>query len=154
MTPERGPEIRELDRDEIDAILARNHVGRIGYSFRDRVDIEPIHYIYDGEQWIWGRTSPGAKITTIRHNYWVAFEVDEVEGPSDWRSVIVHGGFYALPPDVSGPERETRERGIELLRSVAPATLTDEDPTPGRTIVFRIAVQDVTGRESWSGEPT
>ena len=40
------PHIRELTRVEMEAILARNNVGRIAYAFQDRVDIEPISYVY------------------------------------------------------------------------------------------------------------
>jgi len=40
-----GPSFRALDEEESQAILSRNHVGRIAYSFHDRDDIEPIHYV-------------------------------------------------------------------------------------------------------------
>lgn len=147
MAAQRPPRFRELDRLEIDEILARNHVGRIAFSFRDRVDIEPIHYVYD-DGWIYGRTQPGTKLTVIRHNYWVAFEVDEVDDFFQWRSVVVRGGFYIIPdPSRSTPkDDEARERAIDLLRRLIPDALTPEDPTPGRTTLFRIAVQEVEGR--------
>ena len=65
-------------RDAV-ALLGAHHVGRIAFTFHDRVDIEPISYVYaDGS--IYGRTSPGTKLATVRHHPWVAFEVDEVEG--------------------------------------------------------------------------
>lgn len=41
--------------------------------------------------------------------------------------------------------------GVELLRSLVPATLTAEDPAPHRQVLFRIAVQEVTGREATPG---
>ncbi|MEY2457594.1 MAG: hypothetical protein QOK06_2706, partial [Acidimicrobiaceae bacterium] len=41
------PIIRALRGDESQALLARNRVGRIAYSFHDRVDIEPVHYVYE-----------------------------------------------------------------------------------------------------------
>lgn len=64
--------IRELERTEIDTMLSRNHVGRIAFSFHDRVDIEPINYAYK-DSWIYGRTSKGSKIDTIAHHRWVAW---------------------------------------------------------------------------------
>lgn len=57
----------------------RNRVGRLAFSFRDRVDIEPLHYVFRGG-WLYGRPSPGSKLQTLRHNPWVAFEVDEIDG--------------------------------------------------------------------------
>ncbi|CAN5229344.1 hypothetical protein BH09GEM1_BH09GEM1_45550 [soil metagenome] len=35
-----------VTRDEIETLLARNNVGRIAYAVQDRVDIEPINYVY------------------------------------------------------------------------------------------------------------
>ena len=46
MTRHDTTTFRELTAAETDALLERNHVGRIAYSFHDRVDIEPIHYVY------------------------------------------------------------------------------------------------------------
>jgi len=39
-------DIRDLERSEIEMIVSRNNVGRLAFTFHDRVDIEPIHYIY------------------------------------------------------------------------------------------------------------
>ncbi len=138
------PRIRELTRSEIDEILARNHIGRIAYSFRDRVDIEPINYIYhDG--WLYGRTSPGTKLSTIQHNYWVAFEVDEIEDADNWRSIVIHGGFYPISPAGSEATMKVWDQAVGLLRQLWPDILTEKDPTPHRWVLWRIAVQEVRG---------
>ncbi|MBI4408284.1 MAG: pyridoxamine 5'-phosphate oxidase family protein [Gemmatimonadetes bacterium] len=146
-------EIRELDRPEIEQILARNHLGRIAFSFRDRVDIEPISYVY-ADGWIYGRTSEGEKLSVIGRNWWVAFEVDEVDGPFDWRSAVAHGGFYRVEPLASPQERESWERSVAMLRTVLPETFTPEDPVPFRNVVFRIRVEHVHGRAATSGAPS
>src|SRR5215213_2929419 len=99
------PSFRALTPDECEALLVRNSVGRLAFSFHDRVDVEPTHYVYE-DGWIYGRTSFGSKITPIRHSHWVAFEVDEADGVFDWRSVVVHGGLYFLDPDGAPEERE------------------------------------------------
>jgi uncharacterized protein len=141
----RVPSFHEMQPAEAKALLARLHVGRIAFSFHDRVDIEPIHYVYE-DDWIYGRTSPGMKLMTIRHNRWVAIEIDEVESLFEWKSVVVRGGFYVLSPDGPEHERDAWQRGVELLRRLVPGTLTEEDPVPFRTVLFRIAVQEITGR--------
>lgn len=147
MSSKQVVEILELEREEIDRVLSRNSVGRVGFSWRDRVSIQPLGYVYrDG--WIWGRTSPGQKLVTIKHNYWVAFEVDEVDGPYEWRSVLVHGGFYQLTPEGQPHETEIYHRGLELLRDAEPETLRPDDPAPFRSVLFRIAAQELTGRRS------
>jgi hypothetical protein len=92
------PHFRALTRTECEELLGRNNVGRIAFSFHDRVDIEPLHYVY-ADGWIYGRTSAGTKIATLEHHRWVAFEVDEHQGLFDWRSVVVKGAFYELEAD-------------------------------------------------------
>lgn len=143
--PMPQPSIHELDRAACEAILARHSVGRLAFTAHNRVDIEPLHYVYiDG--WIYGRTSPGRKIEGVAHQHHVAFEVDEVAGPFDWRSVVVHGGWYRME---SAPPAEMPrwERGVEALRALMPGSLTKDDPVPFRTVVFRIHAAEITGRE-------
>jgi nitroimidazol reductase NimA-like FMN-containing flavoprotein (pyridoxamine 5'-phosphate oxidase superfamily) len=61
MKPTSSVTIRELEPDEIQALLLRNHVGRIAFSLHDRVDIRPIHYAY-ADNWLYGRTSPATSL--------------------------------------------------------------------------------------------
>jgi nitroimidazol reductase NimA-like FMN-containing flavoprotein (pyridoxamine 5'-phosphate oxidase superfamily) len=137
--------IREMTDDEMHALLARNHVGRIAFSFHDRVDIRPIHYIYR-DNWLYGRTEPSDKLVTLRHNQWVAFEVDEVRGPFDWQSVVAHGSFYHLSEESTPHNRETRDEALKLLREFMPETLRQDDPVSFRTELFGIAIDHLTGR--------
>jgi uncharacterized protein len=146
-----GPHFRELDREEIEAILARNQVGRLGYSRGNQMEIQPVHYVYS-DGWLYGRTSYGAKYRTLgetAYQWWpVVFEVDEVEGLFRWRSVLVHGGFHVIQPDGPPDERAAREKAVQLLRTLIPETLQANDPVPFRTVLFRIAVQETSGREA------
>ena len=147
------PRIRRLDRAECARILSRNHMGRIAYAWRKQVEIEPLRYVFDG-QWLYGRTSPGTRLSVTGEQWWpVAFEVDEVEGTFCWRSVVVHGGFY--PIDENGPEweRAAHRRGLDLLRALVPETLTPDDPAAGRTVLFRISADEMSGREAAPGRP-
>jgi nitroimidazol reductase NimA-like FMN-containing flavoprotein (pyridoxamine 5'-phosphate oxidase superfamily) len=141
---------RELSRDEIEAMLLRNRVGRLAYSLHDRVDIEPIHYIYE-RGWLYGRTSEGDKLATIKHNQWVAFEVDEVTDMFDWRSLVLHGSFWVLHPRGGPHAEELWKKAAELVTRIVPGALTESDPVAFRQTIFRIAVADVRGREARSG---
>lgn len=147
--PTPTPRFRDLDPAECTALLARHNVGRMAFARKDRVDIEPIHYVFD-DQWLYGRTQPGTKLEVLTHNRWVAFEVDEVEALFDWRSVVVKGGFYLLRADGSAHERQIYDNGVALLRRLVPETLTPEDPLPDRAIVFRIHVDEMFGRAATS----
>jgi nitroimidazol reductase NimA-like FMN-containing flavoprotein (pyridoxamine 5'-phosphate oxidase superfamily) len=146
--PTHGPRIRGLRRSECDALLARNHVGRVAFGRHDWVTIEPLHYVV-ADRWIYGRTSAGHKLDVLAHNPWVAFEVDEIAGLFDWRSVVVHGGWYRQL-DAPPREAEAWAEGIARLRALISGTLTSDDPTSFRDVVFRIEMADVTGRASRS----
>lgn len=141
------PRFRNLSLAESRALLRRNNVGRMAFAFHRRVDIVPIHYVYSGD-WLYGRTSLGPKLITLRHSQWVGFEVDEVEALFQWKSVVVRGGLYLLEADGPPTERAARRRAITLLRSLLPDTLRDSDPVPFRDIIFRIHVEELSGREA------
>lgn len=140
-----APRFRELSGGECIELLERNQSGRVAYTFHDRVDIEPISYAYS-DGWIYGRTAPGSKLITIRHHHWVAFEVNEVEGRYDWRSVVVHGAMYVLEPNGGDRDRETWATALEVIRSSEDDALTPTDPTPHRNELFRIYVDEMVGR--------
>ena len=150
LAPRRGDvDFRELPRSEIEEILGRNKVGRLAFAFHDRVDIQPIHYVYE-RGWLYGRTSEGEKIETLQHNQWVAFEVDEIKDTFDWLSVVIHGSFWRIHPLGSPRAEEVWAKAAELMARVVPEALTDKDPVAFRQILFRIAISDVRGREAKS----
>ena len=146
----RGVKFRDLSREEIEGVLQRNMVGRIAFSLHDRVDIQPIHYIYD-HGWLYGRTSEGDKLSTLQHNQWVAFEVDEVRDTFDWTSVVVHGSFWIIHPRGSPRAEEIWAKATDLVAQIVPGSLTESDPVAFRHTLFRIAVSDSRGREAKPG---
>jgi uncharacterized protein len=141
------PVVRAMTGREAEALLVRNSVGRIAFSLHDRVDVEPLHYVYDAP-WVFGRTSTGAKLLTLAHNQWCAFETDEVHGMFDWESVVVKGPFS---PRHSPFASWDYERALAALRRLLPTALTDDDPMPHRDIVFGVHASEISGRCSISG---
>jgi nitroimidazol reductase NimA-like FMN-containing flavoprotein (pyridoxamine 5'-phosphate oxidase superfamily) len=143
------PTFRDLDTAEAHQILARNHVGRIAYSFHDRVDIEPISYVYaDGV--IYLRTTVGSKLTTLaaphgwhsRSTRWLARSI--------WQSVVAHGTVYVLEDDGPAITRASYRLAVQHLRTLNPHALDDQDPTPERNIVRQIHPATVAGLEARS----
>ena len=139
------PDFRTLSAAEARAVLARHHVGRIAYAVHDRIDIEPIQYMTDGD-WVFGRTSVGTKLAALAHHPWCAFEVDEVRDIFDWESAVVRGTFHLLDPESASPDAYTR--ALALLRELVPGTLSAADPAPHRTLMFGIHIHEITGRSS------
>jgi nitroimidazol reductase NimA-like FMN-containing flavoprotein (pyridoxamine 5'-phosphate oxidase superfamily) len=145
MTSNASPTTRTLGEDEARALLARQHVGRLAFTLHDRVDIEPIHYVFDAD-WLFGRTSSGTKLATLLHNPWCAFETDEVTDLLNWESVVVKGTFTLLDVEIGSPD--TYRRAERALKRLVPGTFTRRDPAPHRDIVFGIYAREITGRAS------
>jgi len=138
----------ELTREQIDSVFYRQTVGRIGCHAAGRTYIVPITYAYDGE-FIYCHSLPGMKISMMRENPNICFEVEEVENKRDWRTVIAWGTYHEL-------EGEAAAKAIRLLIKQNIPYLTNQIVTPTgkhRThqpkespVLFRIRVIDCTGR--------
>ncbi len=149
MSAPRRTTFSELSHEAAVALLERNRFGRLAFTLHDRVDIEPISYVYhDG--WLYARTSPGAKLTTVLHHPWVAFEVDEIHDGWNWKSVVARGTIYFLDADAAGAPRDAYDSALRLIRSADPDALTGDDPVPHRAVLFRIHADEITGRAASS----
>jgi nitroimidazol reductase NimA-like FMN-containing flavoprotein (pyridoxamine 5'-phosphate oxidase superfamily) len=139
------PTFRVLLPEECEALLRRGRVGRLAFVLRGQVGIVPVHYAY-ADGWLYGRTAPGEKLAALRAHPWVAFEVDEVEGTFDWRSVVVRGAFYRLAREGPHTDRVRWQRAVAAVRTVVPEAFGPGDPTPERDVLFRIHAGEVSGR--------
>ncbi|MGH7591319.1 MAG: pyridoxamine 5'-phosphate oxidase family protein [Gemmatimonadales bacterium] len=139
------PGFSDLAPDEAEALLARHHVGRLAFSHGGLVDVEPIHYVRHRE-WVYCRTAPGTKLTALGERPWVALEVDEIEGPFDWRSVVAQGTVYLVG---DGPDqRAIRAEVLAAIRAVYAEALTADDPAPQRSTLVRIHIRNIIGRQA------
>jgi nitroimidazol reductase NimA-like FMN-containing flavoprotein (pyridoxamine 5'-phosphate oxidase superfamily) len=144
--PPGRPVVRELTADECQTVLARNNVGRLAFTFHDRVDIEPINYVIVDHDMVF-RTVPGSKVDVLEHHPWVAFEVDEVEGLLQWRSVVVHGTIYHPTETGTAAERAAYDKAVAKLWALVPPG-SNEHPLASRPVVLRLHVNHITGREA------
>jgi nitroimidazol reductase NimA-like FMN-containing flavoprotein (pyridoxamine 5'-phosphate oxidase superfamily) len=138
---------RELDRKAIDALLSKHHVGFMAIAFHDHVTIQLVNYVY-ADDWIYARMERGPDLTAVRHHHWVAFEVSEVSGVYDWRTVSITGSVQLLTDGPAAQAAEQYQAAVARLRSAVPAVFTDKDPMPQRVQLFRLHVDEASGRES------
>ena len=143
--PSIAPVFRELSREECELVLRAHQYGRLAFTFHDRVDIEPIHYVYDNG-WIVARTGAGTKANVLGHHPWVAFEVDDAQGLFSWRSVVVKGTVYAVEADGVAHDVAARDHAVEMFRRLLPTAFTPDDPLPSRNVLFRIHIDEFQGR--------
>lgn len=144
--------IGKLESYEIEDVLQRQIVGRIGCTANNITYIVPISYAYDGNC-IYGHTYEGMKIKMMRENPRVCFEVDTMENMANWKSVVAWGNFEELT------DPEERKKGIQKLmeRTLPVVTsqtvrITPHWPFPPSDlnkvngIIYRIKLDEKTGR--------
>lgn len=147
MIPAMSISFRTLSADECHDLLTSQVVGRIAYAYRQRVDIEPLHYVADGE-WLYFRTAHGTKLAMLEHQPWVAFEVDNVRALFEWKSVVVHGSVETIDPAESPASAGRWKHAVETFRRVVPQAFSAGDPTPERDVMLRVHMSDIEGRSA------
>jgi uncharacterized protein len=143
---------RQMDTASVEALLTKHHVGSMALAFHDRVTISLVNYVY-ANGWIYARLEDGPDLATVQHHRWVAFEVSEIDGIYDWRSVTARGSVEFLPRAGTGAVKREFDAAVDILRSAVPAVFTSHDPMPQRVQLIRIHVDDLIGRQSRSNAP-
>src|SRR5689334_22552513 len=87
--------IGKLSTDQMNEVLTSSVTGRIGFHDGQKVYIMPINYIYEGHH-ILAHSANGLKVQVMRQNPNVCFEVEQINGPNSWSSVIVWGTYQEL----------------------------------------------------------
>lgn len=142
--------LRDLSPEVTDHLLSSQFFGRLGCAADGQVLVLPVTYLYDGK-FIYGQTREGTKTRLLRQNPAVCFEVDELCGPSYWRSVVVQGVYEEL----QGEDRLYAEQqlgpGRLAPRTASPDTNGAAMPAAA-TVVYRIRILSKTGRSETKDE--
>ena len=143
------------DRKEIDEILAKALVGRLGASLRDRPYVVPINFVYHQGKIYFHSALEGQMISYMKANNQVCFEVDESElvpnaSPCNftfrYRSVIAFGKVRFLE-DLT----EKREVLSAMLQKYDREKVA-VNPIPQDNLrdvaVWEMALESVTGKKN------
>lgn len=83
-------EVEEMAAHDVHALLERANYGHLGCARDNRPYVMPIHYAYhDPDIYIF--TTEGMKTEFIAANPEVCMQVEEVDSPINWKSVIATG---------------------------------------------------------------
>jgi nitroimidazol reductase NimA-like FMN-containing flavoprotein (pyridoxamine 5'-phosphate oxidase superfamily) len=128
-----------LSHEEMTQMLQRHNIGRLACSANDRPYIVPINYVYQSDA-VYGYSLHGRKISVMREQPLVSFEIDEIDGPSNWRSVIAEGVYEEL----SDPMGAALAKRL-LVNGFGTLVGRGLDASPP-IILFRIRFTELTGR--------
>ena len=143
-----------LDVREIEDVLKKNVLGRIGCHADGKTYVVPINYVYDGKDII-AHSVAGMKIQMMRNNPRVCFEVDEMTDFANWKSVILWGEYQEI---TDHRERHTamkyfvdRTMQVKISETAMPADTAGEEAHALhrgslRPVIYRIVILEKSGR--------
>lgn len=144
--------INNLDEKQIDDLLKKEVIGRIGCHAEGVTYVVPISYVYE-DNCIYSHTYEGMKLDIMRKNSAVCFEVDDTRDNANWLSVIAWGNFEEIT------QQNQRETALQLLlnrrlpiNSSATTHLgafwpfSSTDAADIKGVVFKIKLIKKTGR--------
>ncbi len=141
-----------LNKDQIENILHSQTICRMACCDDKSPYLVPITYYYDGK-YIYGQSQEGMKINILRKNPNVCVQMDLIISMSNYQSVIVYGKFEELKPGLSEKARTELHENILTMMTRSRIhkfehNLDGEFATnsPDKLIVFRIKINEVTGR--------
>jgi nitroimidazol reductase NimA-like FMN-containing flavoprotein (pyridoxamine 5'-phosphate oxidase superfamily) len=131
--------IGTLNQDEIDKVLRTHRIGRLACTVDDCPYIVPINYAYDGT-FIYAFSGAGHKIDVMRRQPNVCFLVDEIDGPSTWKSVVAHGQYEEVVAD------RDRQAALSRLVHSGSGPVSRSPNGSNGVVVFRIRPREISGR--------
>ena len=147
--------IKQLSSTEIDELLSKQIVGRIGCCYENEIYVVPISYAYEDNA-LYCHSFEGKKMEMMRKNAKICFQVDEMKDMGNWKSVIAWGDFEELADSEERNKalRILLQRPLPFISSITthlgetwPFTSpTEEELNKIPGIVFRILITQKTGK--------
>ena len=136
--------IEEMQEDEVEEFMQRQIVGRVGCHVDGLTYVVPVIFAWEaGFAYVY--STEGQKVTMMRRNQRVCFEVDEYEPTGGWRSVIIQGVYEELMgDDATATLRLLADRLASSSRKRSDQNQRGEGRVP---VAFRVHAEEVTGRK-------
>jgi nitroimidazol reductase NimA-like FMN-containing flavoprotein (pyridoxamine 5'-phosphate oxidase superfamily) len=140
-----------LTKNQCERVLLSDLVGRLGCHASGKMYIVPLSYVFE-KGYVYAHAKEGLKITMMRKNPNVCFQVDQIDDMAHWRSVVLWGKFEEITTPAAQDKTlkllTDRFRVYNTSESVKPVFhTTDQEPLKEKKpVLFRIAVEEMTGR--------
>ncbi|HEV7620160.1 MAG TPA: pyridoxamine 5'-phosphate oxidase family protein [Flavisolibacter sp.] len=144
--------IGTMEINKIEEVLKTQIDGHLACHADDRTYLTPVSYAYDGHD-VYVHSFEGLKISMMRKNPKVCFQVDHRVNMANWESIITWGLYEEIL------DKEERIKALQILAnrklpiiSSSTTHLTENWPFYSgdlnniKGIVFRIILTEKTGR--------
>jgi nitroimidazol reductase NimA-like FMN-containing flavoprotein (pyridoxamine 5'-phosphate oxidase superfamily) len=145
--------IHDMTEAECRRALETANVGRLACAQDNQPYVVPIYFAYSG-RYLYAFSTIGQKIEWMRANPRVCLEVDEINSPDEWMSLVVFGRYEELQnvPD----SKSAREQALTLLQMRSrwwwePASICDDhrdSPHSCIPVAYRIHIDRVSGQRA------
>ncbi|HKP72991.1 MAG TPA: pyridoxamine 5'-phosphate oxidase family protein [Pyrinomonadaceae bacterium] len=142
--------IEDMSQAEIEALLEKIGFGHLGCARDNRPYVVPMHYSYE-DQNLYFFTTEGMKTACIDSNSEVCFQVEEIDDPSHWRSVMVFGRAERLTKtgDVEHAMQAITARNPSLTPAINKTQL-DAWGRANNVLIYRLHPDSMDGRKTVS----
>ena len=149
----RRKEKEILDREEIESIINKADVCRLGLSVDNIPYIVPLNFGYRDNCLYFHTPKVGKKIDMIKTNNRVCFEMDidcemvRAENPCDWamkfRSVIGYGRASLLD------DTEEKRRALDIIVEHCSGQVNEyNQKLLDRLVIIKVEIDSMTGKKS------
>ena len=141
-------QVEDMSIAEMQALLERVGFGHLGCARNGRPYVVPINYAYD-QQNIYIFTTQGMKTDFIESNPEVCLQVEQIDDPLHWQSVMVTGKAERIT------KQEEVERTMQLITIHNPtltpainATRIDVWGRANNVMIYRVHPEIIDGRKT------
>jgi uncharacterized protein len=146
---------REIrSRDLIDQVLAQAQVCRLALCQDNQPYMVPVSFGYDGSRLYFHTAPEGMKIDFIAANDRVCFEVEHevklrphASNPCQWTFSFFSVIGFGRVREVTGPASKIKALN-QIMRHYAGREWSFDGPALGKIRVWRIDIEQVTGKQS------
>jgi nitroimidazol reductase NimA-like FMN-containing flavoprotein (pyridoxamine 5'-phosphate oxidase superfamily) len=141
--------VQKMELNQMETLLQRQPVGRLGMSNNGQPYVVPLHYLYERWRIYFHSRKDGLKISCLSTNPKVCFEVDELIGISSgesacnfhtrYRSVLVTGTARIL--------ENTTEKAIVVNNLVEKYAEGKSFQQPTKEAIENVAIVEITVTE-------
>jgi uncharacterized protein len=139
-------DIDEMNSKEIHELLHQVGYGHLGCVHEGKPYVIPMYYYLEEED-IYLFTTVGMKTHDIDANPEICLQVEEINGPLHWRSIIVNGRASRLTeqPDIDRVMNLIKERNTTLSPAIN-RTWIDAEGRSEAIVIYRIHKSEISGR--------
>ena len=150
--------ILKLGKSKCRILLSKNYIGHMAYIYKNRPYVIPITYYYDDStNALLGYSGKGHKVNALRINNGVSVEVAEIDSVNNWKSVAVQGTYHEFEGSTAKIYLHKFSEGVkEIIKNTEGKDLkylsefSSKIYKEGPPIVFKINIEELTGRERQS----